>query len=50
VNKRKVGSVKSVVEIVEVVVHLDRGELTFVDDVRWGKGTDVEAGFEFAAN
>jgi hypothetical protein len=32
-----------VVEIVEVVVDLDRRELTLVDDVGRGEGTDVEA-------
>ena len=31
------------VEIVEVVVYLDRRELTLVDDVGRGEGTDVEA-------
>jgi hypothetical protein len=43
VDKGKVGRVKSMVEIVVVVVDLDRGELTFVDDVGRGKGADVEA-------
>jgi len=43
-----VGSVKSVVEVVEVVVHLHGGELTLVDDVGGGEGADVEAGLEAA--
>jgi hypothetical protein len=32
-----------VIEIVEVIVDLDRRELTLVDDVGRGEGTDVEA-------
>lgn len=43
VNKGKVRGIKGVVEIVEVVVHLDGGELSFVNDVGRGKGTNVKA-------
>lgn len=42
-DKGKVRSVKSVIEIVVVVVNLDWGKLTFVDDVGGVEGTDVEA-------
>ena len=37
------GRVESVVEIVEIVVDLDRRELSLVNDVGRGKGADVEA-------
>lgn len=42
-DKGKVSRVESVIEIVVVVVNLDWGELSFVDDVGGGKGADVEA-------
>ena len=42
-DKGEMGRVESMVEIVEIVVDLRRRELTFVDDVGRGEGTDVKA-------
>lgn len=42
-DKGKVGCVKSMIEIVIVVINLDGGELTFVDDVGGGQGANVES-------
>lgn len=41
-NKGEMGGVERMVQIMVVVVDLDRGELTFVDDVGWSEGTDIE--------
>ncbi|GFZ47935.1 hypothetical protein JCM24511_05682 [Saitozyma sp. JCM 24511] len=43
VDEGKVRGVESVVQVVVVVVHLDGGELTLVDDVGRGEGADVKA-------
>ena len=48
-DKSKMGSVKDVVEVVVIVVHLNGGELTFVDNVGRGQGTEVEGMLQAAA-
>ncbi len=39
-------SIKNVIEIVIIVVHLHGRKLAFVNNIGRGKGTDVEAGPE----
>ena len=48
-DEGEVGAVENVVEVVVVVVDLDGGELTLVDDVGGGKRADIEARFETTA-
>lgn len=43
VDKAEVGAVHDMVQIMEVAVHLRRGELALVDNVLGGQRADIEA-------